>query len=82
MVIKLHNSATSRNIYVIHTQTHVCVCVCVCVYVCVCVCLQETECEDVDSSGIGQGPGSLPRTLLNILSVLRAPRKVGNISTI
>ena len=47
---------------------------------CVCVSV-KTECEDVDSSGIGQGPGSLQTTLLNILSVLRVPREVGNIST-
>jgi len=47
------------------------------------VCVSEkTECENVDSSGIGQGPGSLQRTLLNMLSILRAPREVANISTI
>jgi hypothetical protein len=56
-----------------HTYT------CVCVYVCL---KKKTECEDVDSSGIGQGPGSLQRTLLNTLSILRAPSEVGNISTI
>jgi hypothetical protein len=60
-----------------YTHTNICLCVCVC-----CVCLEETEWEYVDSSGIGQGPGSLPRTLLNTLSIRRAPRELGNISTI